>query len=464
MAFTTTTGNPSTIQGTKEVDVLATVPQDSNFIVFAAEEADVINLQSTTTTLLNGTTVYGQDGNDSITSASGTQLIGGRAQGGEGADTLNFGTINSYKAYGGADNDTIDVSLAVASTIQGSKGNDNIGQTVAIALTTSALYGGEGNDTIDVGTVVGSTVQGSKGDDSIDLNGTVTGNSKISGGDDNDDIDILGNVGEITKGTTINGNKGADNITAVADVVLDEVTIFGGSGNDILALNNQQSTISGDKGADNLTAGTGTKVSVSGGEGEDTITSTTAATLTSSVNGGEGNDAITLGGAALSLQTAMQGRTDSTAATKTVGNTTGVNEVIANGDDIIFENGVDVVTGFAVTDLLGLGLSTTVANVSYYGDSAVAAGNTYINGVDGGQITWGDLSTAGQTFILGGTYTDATGTFDINGSAGQDDFLVIQGDGNAVTANTSMFVVKGLDLSADAALLFNATAIVDYIA
>lgn len=462
MAFTTTAGNPSTIQGTTAVDVLATVPSNDNIIVYAGAEADVVNLQSTTATILNNVSVYGQAGADTITSAVGTHIVGGRTQGGAGNDDLNFATINSASVYGGADNDTIDVTLAVKSTIQGSKGNDQIGQTAAVGLQASKLYGGEGNDTIDVGSVVSSTVQGSKGDDHIDVNATVTGNSKIQGGADNDRIDIEATVGEITKGSTVNGNKGADIITVAAGVTVDDITIFGGSGNDNIDVADSETTISGDLGVDTITSGTGDDVSVSGGDGNDIITlETAAAANTQSANGGDGNDAITLGNDA-GVTTVMLGRESSTAATAVTGNG-GANDALADGDTVVFGNGVDAVANGLHLDtaLYGTQLATTAANTSFRGEDN--------GGAKGGAITWGDLATAGTTFVLQGAWNAATGTFTINDTDGQDDILVIQGNGSALTANTSMAVLVndgGLDFDggANQATYLNGGMFTDYIA
>lgn len=440
MAFTTS-GNK--VQGTKGVDVLATVPKNQDIIVYGAEEADVINLQSSTATILNNISVYGQDGADTITSAVGTQLVGGRTQGGKGNDNINYATINSGSIYGGADVDTISVGLAVNSTIQGSKGNDLMGTAngAEIALQNSAMYGGEGNDSIDAGRLVNSTVQGSKGNDDIDLEGNVQ-NSKVNGGEGNDTITIEDAVGEVFKGSTINGNKGADTIVSETGVTLDEVTIFGGSGNDTIHIHDSQTTISGDLGADILLSGAGDDVSVSGGEGNDTVTMEAGtAGFTGSVNGGAGNDAI----AAAVGTTIMLGRSDSTAATAETGNG-GAATAVADGDTFVFGDGVDVITSFSADDKLGAELATTAENISFFGFLATGAGAgnsvSKVNGANG-TITWGDLATNGQTIVFNGLY--AGGTFTIGDDAADNDALVIQTDGSGSLANASMTVVQGLN-------------------
>lgn len=466
MAFTTTSGNPTTIQGTTLVDILSSVDLSGNFIVKADKEADAITLTSTTDpSQLTDVSVYGQDGADTITSPT-AQLLRGRTQGGSGADTITYGTINTYKTYGGADADTITATTAVNSTVQGSKGNDTIGTANAantvgtFTVTASKVYGGADNDTINAGITTGSTVQGSAGNDTINLSGTVSANSKVNGGSENDTINILNEVTEVTKGSTINGNKGSDQIVieatagAVTAAVVDEVTIFGGSGADTLDNNGGRTTLSGDKGADTINTGTGDKVSVSGGEGDDTINGEIAntANFTTSLNGGEGNDGIALANANTnSIQKVQQGRTDSTAATAVVGNG-GAGDAIANGDTVVFGNGVDVVTNMDVVDDLALGLTTTGTNITIQAwdeDGAGGAGYYQVKNLVAGALnsttSWGELQEAGRTVILGGNY--AGNTFTVSNLVGGDDLLVIQADGNALTANTSMMVVQGLDVS-----------------
>ena len=92
----------------------------------------------------------------------------------------------------------------------------------------------------------------------------------VTGGADNDSLTF--NKVTLLSGTTVNGNKGADEIKVLTGAVMDVTTIHGGSGNDTIDLVDTRTTISGDKGEDTLVSGTAAKVSVSGGEGDDKIT------------------------------------------------------------------------------------------------------------------------------------------------------------------------------------------------
>jgi hypothetical protein len=461
VAFTTKAGNPTSITGTDKVDVLSSVDLAGNFIVKADKEADIISLVSTVEpSQLTDVSVYGQDGIDTITAPSAA-LFRGRTQGGEGNDNINYGNLNTYQTYGGADNDTINFTLGINSTIQGSKGNDTIGGLGNVNVSTSKVYGGAGNDQIFAGAITSSIIQGSAGNDFLSLNGVISGKSKVNGGSENDSIDIFGTTNVAAKGSTINGNKGGDRIRVAQGAVLDNITIFGGSGSDNIAAFDQETTITGDKGEDTLGTGVADEVSVSGGDGIDRIAVTTgnnllintdftgasnvvaaAAGNDSSVNGGAGNDIITMT-AAVGDTLVSQARTESTAATTATGLTGG--KVVANADSIVFANGLDVVTGFdtaaagTVTDQLGLELTTTAANLALAG----LAGGDILNGsAAGAAVTYGDVIASGQTTLLIGTVAGNTFTIDDTAAGAAIDVLVIQGDGSALTANTSAFVIN----------------------
>jgi hypothetical protein len=444
VAFTASGTNPTKYQGTTNVDVLVKTPQDNNYIVYADKGNDAIDINSSTKSEITNASVYGQDGADKIEGES-TKFISSHMQGGKGNDTITFGEFNSSRIYGGKDNDTISVTRLVDSTVQGSDGTDKIGTAdVGFKVLNSAVYGGADNDSIYVGTLTGATVQGSLGSDTIQM---ATGDailSKINGGGDNDSITIDSNVGEINKGSTLNGNKGADRITVETSVIIDEITVFGGSGNDNITITDSQTTISGDKGEDTIDSGTGTKVSVSGGIAGDTITLKGDTGTTQTVNGDEGVDTIVLGTTnSAGGATVMQGRTDSAAATLISGNSAG-GDLITLEQTITFGGEVDVITDYvSSTDSLGLELTTSSTNISYFGatPTADATSVSYKDLVAGTTLEWQSTMDAGQTTVISGTFSETADTFVIGNEDTDNDLLVIQGNGSAITANTSMVVI-----------------------
>lgn len=152
--------------------------------------------------------------------------------GGEGDDTITTGA-GEDRVFGGAGDDEIDTG----------KGDD-------------AIYGGEGDDIIYAG-AGNDTVRGAAGHDYIEGN---HGNDDISGGEGNDVV--YGGKGDdkVSGGTGddfVNAGKGND-------------TVHGNAGNDTIFGLNGNDTLYGDVGDDTVVAGDG-KDQVSSGAGNDTI-------------------------------------------------------------------------------------------------------------------------------------------------------------------------------------------------
>jgi hypothetical protein len=269
--------------------------------------------------------------------------------------------------------------------------------------------------------------------------------SKINGGGDNDSITIDANVGEINKGSTLNGNKGADQIIVETTVIIDEITVFGGSGNDNITITDSQTTISGDLGEDTINSGTATKVSVSGGVGNDKIDANPTGTNTQSVNGNAGVDTVELGAAGLT--TVMQGRTDSAVATLISGNSAAGDKILAD-QVITFGGEVDVINNYdSTTDSLGLELTTTQTNISYFGvdpttDDTAKSYKDMVVDADG--LEWQSTIQAGQTTVISGLYSETTDKFTIGTEDDDIDLLIIQGNGSSLLANTSMVVLQAV--------------------
>lgn len=451
MAFSTTAGNPSTLQGTTSVDVLSSAPQVSDFIVYGDEANDIINVNSPVSSSITNVSVYGQDGADRIQSDT-TKYISGRTQGGKGSDNLIFNEITTASLYGGADADTITVVLATDSTAQGSKGNDRIrgavvgGNDTGARGSNAAFYGGEGDDLMVIGEQLSSTVQGSKGNDTINL---LTGDyvlSKVNGGSENDSITVFSAVGEIFKGSTLNGNKGSDQIVVQNDVTIDEITIFGGSGNDNIAVGNNRTTVSGDKGNDIVEAGTANNTSVTGGDGDDIINLDPGTNATQSVNGNAGKDTIVLNKTDLGGVIIMQGREDSIAATQIAGNPA-PGAAIADNTAVVFGNEVDVVTDYNIlSDRLGLGLTTTGTNINFMGNTGAGNDNAiaYRDLTQVAQLEWEDTTSNGETTVLGGLWNEGTDTFTVGFAAADVDLMIIQGNGSEITANSSIIILDNV--------------------
>lgn len=205
------------------------------------------------------TTIYGGDGDDSITGDNGAQTISG----GNGNDTISDGAGND-RIYGDAGTDSIIAGWG-RDTISGGAGIDTIDYSnrsggVRILLTGATTSGDIASSENDV---IGSDVEWAEGTDYADY---IVGNPQAN--------TLNGNAGN----DTIIGNLGADSIDAGdgADLVyggLDSLgydqygnplpdtdagdTIRGGSGNDTIYGNAGDDDIYGDDGNDLIYGGYG---------------------------------------------------------------------------------------------------------------------------------------------------------------------------------------------------------------
>ena len=181
--------------------------------------------------------------------------------GGDGVDTLDFGTFEATWTFGwnrmdssGSTYDFVDPATGMggsvdATNVEAIVGSPHADYLVGNAQVTS-LSGGAGNDTLEAAmdSAHPSYFRGGEGDDSI------------AGGDTFDNI---------------NGNQGADTIHGWESIDW----VLGGQGNDVLYGDDGNDVVNGNLGDDTVDGGAGDDV-VRGGQGDDSIT------------GGAGNDWI----------------------------------------------------------------------------------------------------------------------------------------------------------------------------
>jgi hypothetical protein len=222
--------------------------------------------------------------------------------------------------------------------------------------------------------------------------------------------------------STINGNKGVDNIS-IGDVALASgFTVFGGQGNDVITSTNANAdgiVYSGDDGDDQITTTGAADVVVNGGEGVDVIST---AGGDDTIDGGVGDDVIssTAGG------------------DNSIDGGTGDDIITAGGGGDVLTGGVgdDELTGGAGDDALvgGVGDDSFIANG---GDDTVTGGA----GADSYDLTGG-----GENDYIISAITDSSAS--LSGTAvGFDDF------GVGFNSNTDH-----IDISAVASSLLGATA------
>ncbi|WP_145288461.1 FG-GAP-like repeat-containing protein [Rosistilla oblonga] len=155
------------------------------------------------------TLVYGNGGNDTITTGNGNETI----YGGDGDDTINAG---------GGDN-----------TIRGEDGDDNI----TTGNGNDIIYGGTGADTIDAGNG-NNTLYGDAGDDNIT---TGSGSDTIYGGAGVDTVDAGGGTDSLyldddNETDIVDGGEGSDSYYIYANNTADVYQDSGNTGTDYLYL------------------------------------------------------------------------------------------------------------------------------------------------------------------------------------------------------------------------------------
>ncbi|MCR9282072.1 MAG: cadherin domain-containing protein [Rhodobacteraceae bacterium] len=231
----------------------------------AAENLQLANGGVTfTDTGVAETSVTGGTGDDSITA----HRNGGNIDGGEGNDVLT-GSSGSDKLQGGAGNDTL-TGGAGADLLQGGEGDDTFqmggdgtwsgysavntvtGESVSIAgrtMNSDVFQGGDGTDTL----------LGTESSDAIFLDDTFSGMHAEASGPRIDSIE------------SVNLGAGDDILDMTSDTYTytTDMTIDGGTGNDVIWAGAGNDTILGGEGIDTLFGGAGND-SLDGGTGTDT--------------------------------------------------------------------------------------------------------------------------------------------------------------------------------------------------
>ena len=362
--------------------------------VIGSTEADVITVSAFTESNLRieelqGSTVQGGKGSDSITGSDGADSLNG----GNAADTID----------GGAGNDTITGGKSIAEQyFTGGEGDDtfvmNGGNNVITDLG-GAAPGNESDVLInaavvsDTVTTVANNIVKWVATDASSNNGALTLNAKS--GDSTIDAALLAGL----VGVTINGGSGNDSLTGTVN----SDSITGGAGND---------HIFGDKGTNTLTGGTGTDMFHV--DGKDTITDLS------------GTDDVIVAVKA-SVNATVTG--DWVAGEETVNNGTAV-VTVGNGFDVDVHSANPTVEGAGGWDISAEG--NTLASVivgSNFADTLT--GGSSADTIDGGE---------GDDIITGGVGAD-----NLTGGAGDDTFVyaatgdtviatAIQSSGNVVFA------------------------------
>ncbi|MFO0804034.1 MAG: LamG-like jellyroll fold domain-containing protein [Gemmataceae bacterium] len=339
----------------------------------------------------SGATLYGADGNDSLTTAG----TGSVAVGGSGSDAITVGGGSNQIVLGGT--------------------SVLFGPLLAIPT----LYGSDGVDTILVtGGGVNQVVIGGDAVLPADLNTLFNGTAlpTLYGADGGNDITILPPTGTPSVNTLVFGGAGTDTILLGANVI--SPTLYGAGGDDIITVNSTGGgAIVGGAGRDVITvAGGGTNQLIIGGDallngaapptlygadgGNEIYVNTvpgSGLTTTPSIFGGAGNDTIMLG-AGVILPTLYGAGGDDLITTSATGG------VVLGGsgqDTITVPGGSNqmIIGGDAVLGIIGGVLAPTLYGAAG-NDTLILTGgsqNTLLAG-DGNDTLVGTGGTGGQLF------------------------------------------------------------------
>ncbi len=424
VAFTAGSGN----------DTITTANFAGNFtLIGGSATGDSTDGNDLITTGTGGGLIYANAGNDLITLNTQKDVS---VFGGLGNDTIaSAATLkgNLFVAAGtGADSVTLTVDTGSAVTVFGGMGEadstdgaDEIRVNVISGTANAVVYGNAGNDLIitsATGGVVASTIFGGLGNDTLT---TGTGNDSVVAGNGNNTINVLSGNDTIVTG---NGNNtiaafngdvnivlgtGADLITAGTIVKNSLVNL--GSGSDIATfttITGANNTIIGGAGVDTITisavAATGNAVIWGGASETDSATQAKSITLTNNLVAADGSKATIFGAGGNDTITTDVGDASFTQVTVSSG----------AGDD-------SITTGLK-NDSIDGGDGKNIIATSGGADTIISGSGD--DSIDGGNGADSIISGAGNDTILGSKGTPADTGIDII-NAGSGDDIITSGSG-----------------------------------
>ena len=454
---------------------------DSIVLNLANDEADGGAGNDSISLVKSGTitsTVKGGAGNDTVFFRSST-LFSGFVDLGAGADSIRFATgngtiLNGSNVFGGEGNDTLRIVEAVTnSTVGAGSGADILSFSGGNAVTTSLVNGGKQKDTITLinqstgsfatlnggrgadiiqgtgaGAFTNSLIGGGKGTDSIRIDGAQTAGS-VAGGGLADTIRIIGGYAGGTIFGDANGVTAAGTGTGGAADGADQIllsavstaagTIYGGGGNDTITMQSgllqtagTANLVDGGNGADSITIvghaaalgyGDGT---ITGGKGHDTIdvdhnTGGLGAVL-ATISGGAGTDQILVAGLGAGTEAATFSNNISQAdVAAIISGVSGDTLRVATGTSFTANN-ANFLTGAPTIDVLSA-MAAADTTIGTAGDIAVFSDGTdsfIVFGLSGNDSDVTQIAIKGKDIVLTtrtGQVTYATSNFGFTAAA-----------------------------------------------
>jgi hypothetical protein len=397
--------------GTVHTDAIVTLSAD-------ATNGATIDLVGLTFTALD----IVLDGSSDITAAYNPNS-------GSGKTEVTFdGTANALDVHNA--NATESTITSLVANLGSSSGTNSWDSTRASKLT---YTGGSGADRVN-GTAGADSITGGAGDDVIyGTSRTETYLIATQAGDGTITITVNGITNSYTATDTAEDKSGAALVTAIN---ADYATTGGAlasyaTGSDTLTVtyNTYFGTPGSAGGTDSTAAVTVTVTSEGANAGKDTIDGGTGS---DTIQGGAGADTITLGTGGSDDVVLLAAATGNTSISAASSSSTFAGATVANGDSLVFANGVDVINGF-----------TTGTDDFFVSTATTSFENTAPTTLIGQTVADIDEDTI---FSARGTWTASTGTFAFS-ATGADTMLVINDDGandDALTTNENIQILVGV--------------------
>ena len=339
----------------------------------------------------------------------------------ENADDIqnSTGNLRDITVAGLSGDDLLSFGSAVqAGTADGGRG-------LGFSIGSSDLNLGAGNDTMTFSGQAGSgfsqyrsnNTRLGAGDDFLIVNGLASASgSTIRGNEGADEITFAAaTAGQTAESILLNGNAGADSISAVWTGQAQSFTVLGGTDNDTIratfsavsavasAINNQSGAkIGGNKGNDSIfvnAVGTSEQIRINGNSGDDTIVVTAAADSNAfGVAGGRGNDVVSavFANASTALGATVAGSlgNDTVTTTFSGGFASGFLLNGASGNDALTFNNVGVALTLGGGNSIAGGTGADTINFNIGADVTVTGASGFVVDLGAPGIVSGGTSTA----------------------------------------------------------------------